>query len=150
MTGKSTHSVPLVQETNGVYECHPRGMAFLRSCEGQFGVVAVAGRYRSGKSFLLNRGIMRLPPKQGFQTAGTVNACTKGIWVFPALVDFEGTKAVVLDTEGTGSREATPDQDTQLLSIAASLASVFPCILPRSDDTQSYKWRRSNGIGSTS
>jgi hypothetical protein len=88
-------------------------------------VVVVAGRYRSGKSFLLNRGVLQTVSERGFHTGNTINACTKGIWVHPAPVHIGGLAAVVLDTEGTGSMEASPEQDARLISIAMCLASLF-------------------------
>lgn len=48
---------------------------FLKSIEGPIGVVSVAGLYRTGKSFLLNRMILNRP--NGFGIGPTVNPCTK-------------------------------------------------------------------------
>jgi hypothetical protein len=44
------------------------------------GVVAVAGMYRTGKSYLLNR--MLLNRSDGFGVGPTINPCTKGLWVW--------------------------------------------------------------------
>ena len=121
----NTKAVPLVQQRGGVYECCEEGLALLRSFKEKVGVVVVAGRYRSGKSFLLNRGVLRVSPKQGFPTGSTVNACTKGIWIYPQLLKRGRIPAVVLDTEGTNSMEATPEQDAKLLSVAVSMSSTF-------------------------
>lgn len=41
------------------------------------GVIGVAGMYRTGKSYLLNR--MLLNRSDGFGVGATVNACTKVI-----------------------------------------------------------------------
>ena len=43
--------------------------------EGPLGVVAVAGLYRTGKSYLLNR--MLLNRSNGFGVGPTINPCTK-------------------------------------------------------------------------
>lgn len=118
-------AVPLVQQRDGAYECVAAGLDLLRSFKEPLGVIVVAGRYRSGKSFLLNRGVLRVPPKQGFPTGSTVNACTKGIWIYPQLLRRGPVSAVVLDTEGTNSMEATPEQDAKLLSVAVGMASTF-------------------------
>lgn len=40
----------------------------------------MAGMYRTGKSYLLNRVI--LDRSDGFGVGSTVNACTKGLWVW--------------------------------------------------------------------
>ena len=45
--------------------------------QGSIGVISVAGLYRTGKSYLLNR--MLLNRSSGFGIGPTVNACTKVI-----------------------------------------------------------------------
>uniref|UniRef100_A0A6C0BZZ7 GB1/RHD3-type G domain-containing protein n=1 Tax=viral metagenome TaxID=1070528 RepID=A0A6C0BZZ7_9ZZZZ len=120
--------IPLVVDNgSGKYECHAEGLHFLRSCSMPLAVIVVAGRYRTGKSFLLNRGILQLPVDRGFTTGSTVNACTKGLWAYPKIVRLSGTstQALILDSEGTGSSEGTPAHDAKLISIALALASVF-------------------------
>lgn len=52
----------------------------LKNIEGPIAVVGVAGLYRTGKSFLLNRIILNR--EDGFGVAPTINACTKGIWIW--------------------------------------------------------------------
>ena len=47
-------------------------MTFLRTIEGPMGVVAVAGMYRTGKSYLLNRVLLNR--NNGFGVGNTVNA----------------------------------------------------------------------------
>ena len=46
------------------------------------GVIAVAGMYRTGKSFLLNRIILGQQKEHGFGVGPTINPCTKGLWVW--------------------------------------------------------------------
>lgn len=48
---------------------------FLKQINGPIGVVAVAGMYRTGKSYLLNR--MLLNRSNGFGVGPTINPCTK-------------------------------------------------------------------------
>ena len=49
---------------------------FLSSIREKVGVIGVAGKYRTGKSFLLNRVILnRL--HSGFGVGPTINPCTK-------------------------------------------------------------------------
>jgi len=47
----------------------------LRPLQGPIGVVSVAGMYRTGKSYLLNR--MLLNRSGGFGVGPTINPCTK-------------------------------------------------------------------------
>lgn len=77
-------------------------------------VISIAGAYRQGKSFLVNRVVLK--QKKGFEIGGTVNACTKGIWISSKVItkDFEGKdimyngkpmQILVADTEGLASTE---------------------------------------------
>jgi len=56
----------------------PQAIQFLRSIEGPIAVVSVAGLYRTGKSYLLNRVLLNR--SSGFGVGPTVNPCTKGLW----------------------------------------------------------------------
>jgi len=66
----------------------------LRSLGSErIGVVAVAGKYRTGKSFLLNRILLEQQNNNGFGVGPTINPCTKGLWVWSKpieLVDANG------------------------------------------------------------
>ena len=48
---------------------------FLKTIDSPLGVIAVAGLYRTGKSYLLNRVLLNR--NSGFGVGNTVNACTK-------------------------------------------------------------------------
>ena len=48
---------------------------WLKSLDAPLGVISVAGMYRTGKSYLLNR--MLLNQSRGFDVGPTINACTK-------------------------------------------------------------------------
>ena len=54
-------------------------MSFLNCLPGQYEVVAVVGRFHSGKSFLLNK-LARLPGL-GFEMGHTTKPTTEGLWV---------------------------------------------------------------------
>ncbi len=51
---------------------------FLNSLnkERKIGVISIVGKYRTGKSFFVNRVLLN-HQKQGFKVGSTVNACTK-------------------------------------------------------------------------
>ena len=57
------------------FEINEETLDFLRTLEGPIGVISVAGMYRTGKSYLLNR--MLLNRSRGFDVGPTINACTK-------------------------------------------------------------------------
>jgi hypothetical protein len=54
--------------------------SILSSTVGKIAIVAVAGMYRTGKSYLLNR--MLLNRSDGFGVGPTINPCTKGLWMW--------------------------------------------------------------------
>ena len=51
---------------------------FLNSLnkERKIGVISIVGKYRTGKSFFVNRVLLN-QQKEGFKVGSTVNACTK-------------------------------------------------------------------------
>jgi hypothetical protein len=51
--------------------------ALLTNVKEKIGVIAVAGKYRTGKSFLLNRIILNKTDSNGFGVGPTINPCTK-------------------------------------------------------------------------
>lgn len=67
-----------VDPSTGKYVFEEEAAQFLRSVPGPIGVISVAGLYRTGKSYLLNR--MLLNRSNGFGVGPTVNPCTKGLW----------------------------------------------------------------------
>jgi hypothetical protein len=48
---------------------------FLKQLQAPLGIISVAGMYRTGKSYLLNR--MLLGRSGGFGVGPTINPCTK-------------------------------------------------------------------------
>jgi hypothetical protein len=60
------------------YAFSEEGKAFISKIKGPIAVISVAGMYRTGKSYLLNR--LLLNRSSGFGVDSTVNACTKGLW----------------------------------------------------------------------
>ncbi len=58
------------------FKVSEEGRAFLHGLHNRIGIISVAGKYRTGKSFLLNRIIMG-KLKGGFGVGSTINACTK-------------------------------------------------------------------------
>ena len=80
----------------------------LREIDRPIAVVSIAGMYRTGKSYLLNRIIRS--QQASFRTGGTTQAVTKGlsVWSRPIpAVDENGREMcyIVIDSEGIGSCE---------------------------------------------
>ncbi len=73
---------------------------------GPIGVISVAGLYRTGKSYLLNR--ILLNKEKGFGVGNTVVACTKGLWCWGkplvgTTTDGKSVNVLVIDSEGIGA-----------------------------------------------
>jgi len=86
----------------GKFELGEEALSVLRNTRGPVGVVAVAGRARQGKSYILNQFLGR---SGGFTVGPTHRPCTKGLWMWSAPVQRtapDGSKysLVLLDTEG--------------------------------------------------
>jgi hypothetical protein len=132
----SVRPLPFVLvDDDGGFRVNPDACAVLEKVKTRLVVVAVAGLYRTGKSFLLNLLVQHLqtqeealeePEDAGFAVGGTVNACTKGIWMWgrPIPLD-EDTSVLFLDTEGLGSVDREQTHDTRIFALALLLASSF-------------------------
>ena len=57
------------------FEINEETREYLKNLSGPIGVLSVAGMYRSGKSYLLNRVLLNR--SRGFDVGHTINACTK-------------------------------------------------------------------------
>jgi len=95
----------------------------LRQIQGKLAVVGIAGLYRTGKSFLLNR---LLGLQEGFEIGPSVNPCTKGLWIWGQPVQVEPDyHCILIDTEGLGSTQRTASCDMQIFSLCLLLTSYF-------------------------
>ena len=61
-----------------------------------------------------------------FTVGATVNACTKGLWLWGTPVKLaDGLTVLFVDTEGLGSTSRTQTEDSQIFSLALLLSSLF-------------------------
>lgn len=94
--------------------------------EKHIAIVTVVGKYRTGKSYILNRVLLN--QNNGFEVGPSINACTKGLWVWPELIQHPTDPTIqfmVMDTEGLGSLEQGEEVDTKIFLMAMLLSSYF-------------------------
>ena len=111
-----------------MFEINEEGHAYLSQLKNPIGVVAVAGMYRTGKSYLLNR--MLLNRSDGFGVGPTINPCTKGVWMWSKPLegltpDGEPIDVIIMDTEGLGALDEDSNHDVRIFSLAILLSSYF-------------------------
>jgi hypothetical protein len=66
------------------YSINEEDIEIIASVEGTISVVVVCGAYRTGKSYLVNR--ILLGRSDGFGVGSTIDACTKGLWMWSRLI----------------------------------------------------------------
>ena len=81
------------------------------------GIISLVGKYRTGKSFLLNRVLLEKKQINGFGVGPTFKPCTKGIWIWsdPLMVTNSHSKTpfpvFLIDTEGLGAYDEEINHD---------------------------------------
>lgn len=115
--------IPLITCENGQYSVSESTLEWLESI-GEFGVIACAGKYRTGKSFLLNR-LASAESNTGFGVGDSVQACTKGLWIFKRVFHVDGKNIVFIDTEGIDALDANDTHDVRIFTLALLLSSTF-------------------------
>jgi hypothetical protein len=90
-------------------------------------IISIAGMYRTGKSYLVNRLIR--PKQGGFKIGGTTQSVTKGlnVWGKPILAEDESGREfyyIVIDSEGLGSFEQEIKYDLKLMMILFLISST--------------------------
>jgi hypothetical protein len=100
---------------DGKYMVSESTKSFLLTLPGPLTIVSVIGRYRTGKSSLLNG----LTGKSVFQTSSTVQAQTKGILIHP----LDNGTTILMDTEGLGSMDVSRDHDASIFALAMLASS---------------------------
>ena len=97
----------------------------------QIGILSLVGKYRTGKSFLLNRVLIDKKSYKGFDVGPTIKPCTKGIWLWssPLIINNNYSSkpfpAYIIDTEGLGAYDEEVNHDSKIFLIAIIISSLF-------------------------
>ncbi|KAJ8355064.1 hypothetical protein AAFF_G00102670, partial [Aldrovandia affinis] len=117
--------VCLIENTSaGELQVNQEALDILTSISQPLVVVSIVGMYRTGKSYLMNRLAGK---RTGFSLGSTIQAETKGIWMWcvphPCRDDHT---LVLLDTEGLGDVEkGNQKNDNWIFALAVLLSSTF-------------------------
>jgi len=127
--GKPLHLLQYDERTKK-FELGAEALDALRKIRGDVGVLAVCGRARQGKSYILNQ-LCSAGNESGFKVGPTVRPCTKGLWIWSAPIEridpVTGKRfhVILLDTEGIDAYDQTGQYSTQIFSMAVLLSSLF-------------------------
>lgn len=93
----------------------------------KLGIVSIVGKYRTGKSFFVNRVLLN-QKKGGFQVGPTINPCTKGLWLWKKTIQSpsnEDMDIILIDTEGFGGMDENANHDSRIFLFSLLLSSFF-------------------------
>ena len=117
--------VPLVEYKDGRYLPCAETLRWLAGVRKELAITCCVGKYRTGKSFLLN-SLSQTSAARGFLVGATVQACTKGLWIMTTpLFEDERTCVLLMDTEGIDSLDAQDDHDVHIFTLGLLLSSVL-------------------------
>ena len=118
-------AIPFIHiSDDGTFEIDSRAMSLLQiESSKKIACIAIAGPYRTGKSFLANRFLGQM---SGFDIGSTQKSWTRGIWIWnqPISVNSE-VDAFLIDTEGLHSVDRYTDLDSKIFTLSILLSSVF-------------------------
>ncbi|KAK1339811.1 hypothetical protein QTO34_018368 [Cnephaeus nilssonii] len=114
----------LVENNNEHLSVNQEALEILDQISQPVVVVAIAGLYRTGKSYLMNQ---LAGQNHGFPLGSTVQSQTKGIWMWCVPHPYKpDCTLVLLDTEGLGDVEkGDPKNDSWIFALAVLLCSSF-------------------------
>lgn len=129
---RAPKAIPFIIAKNSSFEVTEDARSFLLGLDNRkVGVVCVVGKYRTGKSYFVNKVLLeRNNEDQGFQVGPTVNPCTKGLWVWSETIkkkdkDGKEVELIVMDCEGFGGMDESENHDTRIFLFAILLSSYF-------------------------
>jgi hypothetical protein len=103
---------------------------FLSQIDTKLGVITVVGKYRTGKSFFINRVLLNRQKQGGFPVGPTINPCTKGLWLWNKTLpaenpEHEDMSVLLIDAEGFGGIDENVNHDSRIFLFGLLLSSYF-------------------------
>ena len=131
-TPPSQTAIPFVTFENGKFIISEESRKLLsQKTNEKIGIISLVGKYRTGKSFLLNRVILNRKESKGFSVGPTFKPCTKGIWIWsdPLILNnvhcAQPFPCYLIDTEGLGAYDEEINHDSKIFLIAILISSLF-------------------------
>ena len=124
--------IKLIEFNRNEFILNNDALNILNSIKEDLIIVAIVGKARTGKSYLmnllLNNNNSSLPGK-GFQISSRLNSCTKGIWLWNTPRDTPhspNSKIIFIDSEGTNSTDlSTKTYDSKIFALIVLISSLF-------------------------
>ena len=129
---KKPKAIPFVIFQDNKFQIPDEAKNLLTQKEyANIGIISLVGKYRTGKSFLLNRVILNTQQTSGFGVGATFKPCTKGIWIWsePLIINNSSCPKTfpcfLIDTEGLGAYDEEINHDSKIFLIAILISSLF-------------------------
>ena len=113
---------------SGKFIINPEAEDVIKILPSPLGIISVAGMYRTGKSYLLNRVLLN--QSNGFTVGPSINPCTKGLWMWSKTIQAHTPQGkpinlLIIDTEGIGATDEDHNHDNKIMTLAILLSSYF-------------------------
>lgn len=122
----------LIQYQSGKFTISEEAKTLLsKNTNNNIGIISLVGKYRTGKSFLLNRVLLNTTQSGGFGVGPTIRPCTKGIWIWPEPLMIKNKNSpepfpcYLIDTEGLEAYDEEVNHDSKIFLIAILISSLF-------------------------
>ena len=132
ISNSTPKAIPLVIFDNGKFTIPNEAKELLNQPSfTNIGIISLVGKYRTGKSFLLNRVLLNRQKNSGFGVGPTFRPCTKGIWIWSEPIIVKNSQSpkpfpcFLIDTEGLGAYIEEINHDTKIFLIAILISSLF-------------------------
>jgi len=121
-------AIPMIKLAKKSFVIEKEAMDLLKQIDKPIAFLCVCGKYRTGKSYLLNKVL--LGTTEGFSVGSTINACTKGLWIWKrpykyVTEDKEELAVFIVDTEGLGAIDEDESHDTKVVLLGLLLSSLM-------------------------